>query len=124
MIIEGNAKCKVNKPYDYTFSAEDPEENQIYFQVYWGDGELSSFYKADSEGKITTIRIWTEDRNFTISAYPVDMYGYYGNSVTFDVNVTKNKERGKTILGFFSQSQVFNKLVNILKDIYKIEIVK
>lgn len=111
MIIEGKTKCKVNRAYDYIFSAEDPDKNQIYFHVYWGDGELPSLYKADSEGKIRTTRIWKENRDFTISAYPIDIYGYYGEGVNLEINVTKNKIK-TNIIDFLNQNKFFNRIID------------
>jgi hypothetical protein len=48
--IEGPTRCKVGEKYQYTFSADDPENDQIYFLILW-EKDIQVFYTADSEGK-------------------------------------------------------------------------
>ena len=98
--IDGPVLCKVGKEYEYTFSADDPEDDQIYFTINWGDG-AHMWYIADSEGKITVSKIWHNISNYTICGRPVDEYVDYGESGTLKVTVTKNKQSTYSLFNLF-----------------------
>lgn len=88
--IIGPVFCRADKEYEYTFSADDPENDQIYFRVNWGDGN-HTWYLADSEGKITVSKTWSGGNSYTIWGCPVDKYICYGESDTLEVRVPKSK---------------------------------
>jgi hypothetical protein len=100
MIIQGASECKINKTYEYNFSAEDPEGDQIYISIYWGDKKLPSFYETDSNGKVTVTKIWNEKGEYTILSYAVDKYGFSSESATLKVTVIRSKQRNQLFYDF------------------------
>ena len=89
--INGPASCIKGKECNYDLYADDPENNQIYFSVYWGDHSFPEFYKANQNGEATTSHIWDDEGKYTISVYAVDEYAYPSLQITKDITVTKNR---------------------------------
>ena len=89
--INGPASCIKGEECNYDLYADDPENNQIYFSVYWGDYSFPEFYKANQNGEATTSHIWEDEGKYTISVYAVDEYAYPSLQITKDITVTKNR---------------------------------
>lgn len=50
--IMGETNGKINQQYEYTFSAIDPEDENIYIQIDWGDGNSEEWIGPhESQGK-------------------------------------------------------------------------
>ena len=39
-IIEGSIFCRSGNLYNYTFCSTDPESDNIYYLIHWGDGNV------------------------------------------------------------------------------------
>ena len=90
--IKGETNGKNGKEYEYTFSATDPEDNDVYFWIEWGDGANTSWigpYKSDEE--ITLGHSWTEEGKYTIEAQAKDEKEAKSIWKTLDVTMPKNK---------------------------------
>jgi len=90
--IIGDKKGKVDNYYLYSFSADDPENNAVYYQVEWGDG-LSSGWKGPykSGEQINLSHSWDEQGNYNIRAKARDVYGSEGDWATLRVSMPKSK---------------------------------
>ncbi len=77
--IDGPSIGKTQTSQQYTFSAEDPESENIYLIVDWGDETptewLGPYY---SNQKITLNHTWTNKGTYTIRAQSKDVAGNVG----------------------------------------------
>jgi len=79
-LITGPAKGKVGTPYIYNFTAIDPEGNEMYYFIDWGDGTNSSWIGPYSSGiEIPKSHTWSKKGTYTIIAKAKDIYGNEGD---------------------------------------------
>ena len=67
---------KVGEPWNYTFKSTDPDGDDVYYYIEWGDGTASGWigpYASDEE--VVVSHTWSEKGDFTISAKAKDIYG-------------------------------------------------
>lgn len=93
-IINGPTMGTAGIEYDYTFKANDFEDDDIAeFVVYWGDGTpdetLTGPYAAGEE--VTASHTWDREGDFIITATAEDVNGGVGPEGSFSVTMPKNK---------------------------------
>jgi len=100
--ISGETNGKNGKEYDYIFSAKDPENNEVYLWIDWGDGNVEEWLGPyDSEEEITLSHAWEEEGKYTIKAKAKDVKEAEGD------------------WGYLQVSMPFNKAFNMYKIILK-----
>jgi hypothetical protein len=68
-IIEGPTKGKVGEEYEYTFFTKDPDGDEVYFYIEWGDGEKEGWIGPYASGeKIKITHKWNKKGNYVIRA--------------------------------------------------------
>jgi len=89
--IDGPTSIKVDQLVYYSFMATDPDGDDIYYRIDWGDGTYCWDYGPYDSGEEAYIEHWwSEPGNYTIHAWAKDGTGY-GPEGTFKVSVTKDK---------------------------------
>ena len=91
-IIDGPTEGRPNIDYDYTFVATDPEGDDIFYLIGWGDKEIIYIYGPYPSGEEITLSYnWSEKGTFTISAKAKDIFDAESNWAYLDVTMPKNK---------------------------------
>ncbi len=89
LIGEDGQEGDEDKELTYQVVAEDPEEDDVYYQINWGD-ETSGWLGPYTSGVETDItHSWDEEGEYTIKARAKDVYGKVG-SWGPEINVTIN----------------------------------
>jgi len=103
--IDGPGSGTPGTEYDYTFHAEDPEEEEMYYWIDWGDDCNSSWIGPyDSGEAITLSHIWTEKDTYVIGCKAKDPYGDESDWSTLEVTMPKNKQiQNMWLLRFFER---------------------
>jgi len=91
-VINGPNSGKPDESYSYNFVAEDPNGDDVYYEIDWGEGSVEP-WDGPHESNIVISRdhIWDQKGEFTIMARAKDEYGLIGEWGTFDVTMPKNK---------------------------------
>lgn len=90
-VITGKANGKIETDYDYNFTATDPDLNQIFYYVDWGDNTTTDWLGPyDSGYKITQTHQWTVKGTYTIKAKAKDIHGLESAWATLTVVMPKN----------------------------------
>ena len=77
--INGPTSGKIRKSYNYSFAAEDPENDSIFYQISWGDGTNEDWLGPfESNALITRNHTWKEKGTYTIAIRAKDIYGAIG----------------------------------------------
>jgi len=73
--------------YDYTFVAEDIEENNVQYFIKWGDGDTEStgFYPSGEE--VTVSHSWSSSGDYDIEARAKDDHGNEGGWSVYPVRI-------------------------------------
>ena len=90
--IDGPAQGKKGVTYDYNFSAIDPENDEIYYYIEWGDGEDIKLWIGPyaSGEEITINHTYIDESSFTIRVLTKDMYDFKSDWATLEVTMPKN----------------------------------
>jgi parallel beta-helix repeat protein len=86
--ITGPAKGKVGVATDYNFTAIDPDGDEVYYFIDWGDNTNSSWIGPYSSGdQITKSHTWTKKGTYDIKAKAKDIYGNESDWATLSVKM-------------------------------------
>jgi hypothetical protein len=89
--IDGPASGKAGETLTYTFSAVDPDGDEVRFIVDWGDGNSDTTDYVASGADKTASHAWGSDADYTITATAQDSAGNMGASTTFTVSIPRSK---------------------------------
>jgi hypothetical protein len=78
--------------YHYTFWASDPDGDDVYYYLNWGDtywdgGAVGWIGPYESGEKITLEKNWTEKGNYTVRVKAADRYGAKSTWATLEVTM-------------------------------------
>jgi hypothetical protein len=106
-VITGPVSGKADTEYHYTVHASDPEEDEIYYLVQWGDScpgiEWMGPYPSGEE--IVVNKTWATRGEYIISAKARDIYDAESEWGKIEVHMNT----GKTTNSFFIQTQTMIK---------------
>jgi len=76
-VIIGPDEGQKGEEYEYKVTTTDPENEQIYYKIDWGDGTCSDWIGLNTSGEeVITKHTWTSDATFNIRAKAKDVNGY------------------------------------------------
>ncbi|KYK33180.1 MAG: hypothetical protein AYK22_01340 [Thermoplasmatales archaeon SG8-52-3] len=111
--INGPINGKTDEIYDYTFSTTDPNSDDIFYYIEWGDNSNSGWigpYQSGSE--IELQHSWSEKGTKLITARAKDTNGLLGFSNTIEVYIPKNNVNYNLLCKwFFERFLLFEKLL-------------
>jgi len=91
--ITGETEGEIGTSYEYTFKTYDPNDDDVYFNIDWGDGEFEDWFGPyDSGEEITMSHIWDEEGDYTIRARAKDTYNRWGPWGKLDVSMPVNQQ--------------------------------
>ena len=90
--ISGTKEGQVGVDYEYNFSTTDPENQNISYEIQWGDGNESGWLGPYKSGtKITLNHTWIKKGNYKIRCRARDIYNELSNWATLEVSMPRNK---------------------------------
>ena len=102
--IIGETNGKYGESYDYTFTAVDPESDDIWYYVDWGDDSSSGWLGPYSSGEaITLSHIWVEQDTYTLRCRAKDTLGGVSEWGTLEVTMPVNQQYQYPLLELFRQ---------------------
>jgi thiol-disulfide isomerase/thioredoxin len=74
--ISGSTRAKAGEDHEYTFVTTDPDDDDVYYLVDWGNGENSGWIGPFGSGvDASASHIWDEKGNYEIKVKAKDMDG-------------------------------------------------
>jgi hypothetical protein len=74
--IKGKLSGEIGKRYEYTFSSTDPEGNDVYYYIDWGDDSFEEWLGPFNSGtECASSHIWYEEGIYKIKAKARDVFG-------------------------------------------------
>jgi len=115
--IDGNRHCRVGETYLYEFVSIDPEDDDLYYEIRWGDGSSKDWFGPFESGKVVSVtQTWKMMGNFTIWARAKDTEGLISDWGKLNVEVPRNRIFTNIFIRFlFEQFPILTRLLNILK---------
>ena len=98
--IAGPASGNAGTPYDYDFTAIDPDGDNVKYYIDWGDetNEWTEF--AASNTPVTVSHTWAEQGDYVITAYAQDSNGMDGPESTLPITMPRNRAYNSLFLQF------------------------
>jgi hypothetical protein len=102
--INGLATVKRNVKYDYTLNAVDPDGDNVYYYVDWGDGTNTGWVNLSASGvDVIQSHTWTKKGTYTITAKAKDVKGLEGPTATLQVKVPRTVSINNLLLRFLER---------------------
>jgi len=89
--VSGQQLSKLDTDYDYKFVSTDPEGDNLFYYIKWGDGFEDNKGPVASGDEITISHSWHNKGSYTIKAYVVDQLGGKSGEGTLKVTAPKSK---------------------------------
>jgi hypothetical protein len=87
--ITGPPSGYVGKTINYQFVSIDPDGDNVFYKIDWGDGVVDDWFGEFPSGQPQTkSHIWSEPGIYTIRAIARDINGLEGKWNSLDVNIT------------------------------------
>jgi parallel beta-helix repeat protein len=102
-IIEGPMNGKIGVEYEYSFISTDPDEDDLYYTIDWGDGIEETIGTFPSGIEAFSSHRWTKQDNFTIRAKAVDISGAESEWGNLEVIIPKNKLKNMIFINFLNE---------------------
>jgi hypothetical protein len=98
-IINGPTSGKAGNTYSYSFVSVDPDDDDVYYEIDWGDGQVDPWDGPhESNKKITRNHTWTFQGTFTIMVRAKDVYDAIGDYGTLTVTMPRDKSTNHMLL--------------------------
>ena len=104
--INGPVSGKPRTEYDYEISSTDPDGDDLYYYVDWGDGMDTDWDGPYSSGQeIILSHKWNSRGTYNIRVRAKDVNSLLSPWSTLEVNIPRNKVVNKTFLNFLQNHQ-------------------
>lgn len=90
--ITGPNSGKPKIKYEFTIVTTDPDNNDVYYFVDWGDGTNSNWEGPNKSGQeIKLEHNWSNAEKYTIKVKAKDIFNEESQWETFEINLPRNK---------------------------------
>jgi rhodanese-related sulfurtransferase len=89
--ISGPTQGRIGEEYEYTLVTTDPDENDVFYWVQWGEGCPSTEWIGPYESgeEITLTNSWEDRGNYIITAMAKDVYDETSEWATLEISMPK-----------------------------------
>ena len=121
--ISGKTRCEIGKTYSYVLISHDPDDNDVFYSVLWGDGIVEEWIgPVQSDYAITLNHSWQHQSTFLIMARVKDVNGAISPWATLEVKIPRSKWSLNPFIyqileRFFDIFPVFKNILRLI-DIY------
>jgi hypothetical protein len=90
--INGSTKGKVGLQQTYKFVSTDPDGDNVYYFIFWGDGNYNGWLGPyNSSAEISVNHSWSEKGTYNIQAKAKDIYGNESGWATLTVTMPRTR---------------------------------
>ncbi len=114
--INGSTNPEPEVEYEYTFVTTDPNSDDVFYYISWGDGTYNEWIGPFASGKeVTRSHTWTDKKNCVIIAQAKDTNGLVGCWGTLPIFMPRNRVIfSSLVIRFFDMFPTFKKIIFIL----------
>jgi hypothetical protein len=117
--MEAKRIGKTGEPFELTLSSNDPETQDVYYYIDWGDGVIEYWFGPKTSGNLVIFsHNFKESGSLTITTKAKDTMDEISIESTFNVYIIKNRVKASPFV-----FQIFNRIFEsfpILKQILSI----
>jgi len=91
--IDGPTSGSPGVKYEYKFTTTDPEGDNVYYWIEWGDGNMEEWIGPYNSGEeVTRSHTWSNKETYTIRAKAKDTFNEESDWATLEVTMPKNQQ--------------------------------
>ena len=99
--IGGKIQGKAGGLYNYTFVSTDPEDQDIWYYIDWGDGDIDEWIGPfNSSEEVLRSHSWWVQGDYSIRAKAKDVCGAESDWGTLTIKMSRNKVINRPVLYF------------------------
>ena len=115
--IDGATIGVAGKEYDYNFSVDDPDGDNVSYYIEWGDDNITGWTEYVPSGTVITLNYtWAEQGTYNITAKAKDVYDQVGPETKLEVTMPRNKAKTKSM--FLQFLEIFPFLKRLLSYLF------
>jgi hypothetical protein len=117
--IDGPTDGKTDTPYNYTFNAIDPDDDDLFYYIKWGDGYIEHWEGPHLSGEDFEIsHTYSNEGTFTIEAKVKDIYDLESNWTTLTVTMPRTKYVYNPLFDrFIEQFPLLEKILFLFRNV-------
>jgi len=97
--------------YSYTIVSTDPNGDDIYYYIEWGDGQIEDWFGPYPSGETAIAKhIWEEQGTYTIRAKAKDTNGFESDWAELEVSMPRNRAINTPFLDFLQHYPILYQL--------------
>lgn len=90
--INGPTSGKAKTEYDFTIITVDPEMDDVYYLIDWGDGSIDEWIGPyESDELVIVQHTWNEKGEYTVRTRAKDSHGTIGDWATLEISMPREK---------------------------------
>ena len=102
--INGKINGIAGQSYDYTFTSTDPENQNVWYYIDWGDGQTEEWIgPCESGEEVTKSHTWDDEDTYTIRAKAKDIFDAESDWGTLEVSMPVNQPVQYPLLELFRE---------------------
>lgn len=103
--------------YEYAFLSVDPENDNVTYEIDWGDGNLETDIGPIPSGEILVLsHSWNKTKSYTIKSRTKDEYDYFNLWSEHQVIIPRNKVSNLNLLNMLVER--FPNTIQVFRHIY------
>jgi hypothetical protein len=113
--IKGPNSLKINEEGTFTVTGTDPNEDQIYLYIDWGDGETVDWDGPFNSGQEVNYKhTWTTIDRFIIKVKAKDTFNEESGRTEFEIKISNPRTRTSYWLRFLDIYPILQRILNII----------
>jgi hypothetical protein len=91
--ISGPANGKIKTEIEFTFVATDPNDDNLYYTIRWGDGSIEDWFGPSNSGQeVKMSHSWSKEGNWVVEAKVKDIAGLESDWARLDISIPRTKQ--------------------------------
>ncbi|UCF50677.1 MAG: PKD domain-containing protein [Thermoplasmatales archaeon] len=116
--IDGPLKGSAGTELCWTFQSNDPEGNDVKYNISWGDGNYEETVYYPVNTPVEVCHTYDEDGTYTITAIAEDIKGAKSDKSTFEVTIPRYRTYYNSL--FFMLLERFPYLISKLGNLFRL----
>jgi len=111
-VINGQTNGKAGTEYDYTFSATDPDNDDVYYCIDWGDETDLVYIGPYPSGETVTVsHTWAKQGDYIIKSKSYDSTFAESDWGTLEITMPRNRAVNNPFFKFLEQHPILYQLL-------------
>jgi parallel beta-helix repeat protein len=114
-IIQGPKNGKINIDYEFRFSTNDPDQDQVFFYINWGDDNIVEWAGPYNSSEIVKINHkWIDTGTYIIKTKARDINNAESQESSLEISIPRNRAAGSLFFKLLNNHPYLLKLLKLI----------